>query len=347
MTTPAEQLVGMTLEEGWYVEAQIPRITGQTGGAFSTSYRISRGNESGFLKALDFEAAKLSGDPAAKLKELADAYLFERSIAEFCEQRKLSRVIRAKGSGKVMSPGPNVGVVQYLIFELAKGGDVRKVISEQANFDLAWTLKSLHEIFVGVQQLHTNRIAHQDVKPSNILACGDEGHKLADFGRAWQEGFSSPYDNHGCAGSRAYSPPELLYRDASLTDEERRFGADFYMLGSMVVFMFSGMRTTAALMSCLPEPQRWLSWGGTYAEAMPHLEHAFAELLVHLRLQIPNKVLWKEISEIVQQMCHPDIKRRGDREHTAKIGSRFTLQRFVSKFARLAMDAEIGQISIT
>jgi serine/threonine protein kinase len=319
----------------------LPKSSVQTGGVFSSSYRIEHPDgRKAFLKAMDFEAALSDPDPAGKLKELTEAFVFERTIVELCGTRKLSRVIRAQGSGKTNPPGK--GVVQYLIFELADG-DVRKELSQMTEFNLLWRLKCLHHLFVAIQQLHGSQIAHQDVKPSNVLGCGKGGHKIADLGRAWHAMTTSPFDGCDCAGDTNYAPPELLYSGCSLSQDERRQGADFYALGSMVVFMFTGLRMTAGLMSAMPVNLRWRVTNESYADVLPELQHAFGTVLSQLRISIPSDELWVEIKVIVEQTCNPDITKRGDMGHTAKIGSRFGLQRFVSKLDTLCFRARLGK----
>jgi eukaryotic-like serine/threonine-protein kinase len=345
MATSAQQLEGLTLDSGWYVEKLLPRRADQTGGTFSSAYIISKPDGTqAFLKAMDFDQALKARDPASVLNQLTNAYLFEREILQLCGARRLSRVIRAIGDGKLVLPGPSAQPVQYLIFELAPQGDVRKHLSSLSNFDLKWRLECLHQVFVGVQQLHTNSIAHQDVKPSNILECGAAGHKLADLGRAWHRSTPAPHDHCSCAGDHAYAPPELLYSGATLTEEERRFGADFYLLGSMVVFMFSGMRSTAALMSSIAPDYRWKTWSGSYSEVLPYLEHGFANMLAILKQSITDNALQVEIEDLVQQMCNPDVAVRGDRRHKARVGSRFGLQRFISKLEVLKTQARTGKL---
>ena len=342
MSTSAERLVGLTLDGGWSVIELLPKSSIQTGGAFSCSYHIEHPDgRKAFLKAMDFDAALSDPDPAGKLKELTEAYVFERTIVELCGTRKLSRVIRAHGSGTKTPLGGTV--VQYLIFELGEG-DVRKQLSQMTEFNLLWRLKCLHHLFVAIQQLHGSQIVHQDVKPSNVVGCGDEGHKVADLGRAWHALTSSPFDGNQCAGDTNYAPPELLYSGAILTEEERRQGADFFALGSMVVFMFTGLRMTAALMSAMPASLRWRATAETYANVLPELQHAFGTVLYQLRAAIPNDALWVEVKMIVEQMCNPDIVKRGDKGHTAKIGSRFGLQRFISKLNTLCTKAELGKL---
>jgi hypothetical protein len=128
MSTSAEHLEGIVLDEECVVGELLPKSHAQSGGTFFCSYQIEHPDgRKAFLKAMDFEAALSDPDPAGKLKELTEAFVFERTIVELCGTRKLSRATRAHGSGKATPPGRSV--VQCLIFELADG-DVRKQLSE-------------------------------------------------------------------------------------------------------------------------------------------------------------------------------------------------------------------------
>lgn len=65
-------------------------------------------------------------------------------------------------------PGQGFTKVFYLIFELADG-DIRRHLAVQESLDLAFVLRTLHHVAVGLDQLHRADIAHQDLKPSNVL----------------------------------------------------------------------------------------------------------------------------------------------------------------------------------
>jgi serine/threonine protein kinase len=275
MSTPAEQLKGQVLDDGWVVGDLIPKTGTQTGGHFSCSYGVSNPDgRSAFLKAMDYTSAMRSSDPATELNNLTSAFLFERQVLQECIEKKMSRVVRAIGGGKASIDG---WVVEYLIFEEAKG-DIRKYLDAATQFDLVWTLTCVHNICVGVRQLNGASIAHQDLKPSNVLHFPDEGQKLADLGRAWHKSLFSPHDTLACAGDRGYAPPELLYRYATPDESERRFGADFYLVGSMVLFLFTGMRASQTLISQLDPNHGPRAWRGTYEDLLPYLNHAFEPL---------------------------------------------------------------------
>ena len=62
--------------------------------------------------------------------------------------------------------------------------------------------RTLHHIAVGLQQLHGEGIAHQDLKPSNVLFFETFGAKLADLGCAdtLKNPASSPHGHWGITG---------------------------------------------------------------------------------------------------------------------------------------------------
>ncbi len=196
--------------------------------------------------------------------------------------------------------------MEYLIFEPARG-DIRSHLDSLASFDLIWILTCIHNICVGIRQLNGASIAHQDLKPSNVLEFAEDGQKLADLGRAWHRTRVSPHDALACAGDMGYAPPELLYHCSALDESDRRFGADFYLVGSMILFYFTGTRATQLLLSDLDVQFHPTSWRSTYAEVLPYLQHAFAANLIIVRNIFSDLVLGEEIVDVYRQMCDPNI----------------------------------------
>lgn len=339
---PAELLLGRTLDGGWRVEERVERSPGSTGGCFSVSYRVR--SESGmvaFLKALDFSQALRAPDPANALQALTEAYNFERDLLSKCRDRKMDRVVRIYAEGKIHVDESVAGVVQYLIFELGDR-DVRLHLDFADNVDIAWKLRSLHHVATGLSQLHSAGIAQQDLKPSNVLVFDGKTSKVGDLGRAAYESQAGPWDGLQIAGDPAYAPPECLYGYVDPHWKTRRFGSDLYLLGSMAVFFFTGLATTAMLAHELHESHRWRDWGGTFDEALPYIRDAFGRVIGCFASQVAGARLRDDLVPVIEQLCDPDPRRRGLPAGIAGRSSRYSLERYVSKFDAMARRAELG-----
>jgi serine/threonine protein kinase len=335
--TPAQQLEGKVLDGGWVVRNRVETGPGTTGGHFSSGYVVeSREGKRAFLKALDYSKSLRSVDPARALQSLTEAFNFERDMLEMCKGRRLDRVVRSITSGKTEVDGIGGGVVQYLIFELADG-DVRKHLDISANFDVAWVLRSLHQMATGLMQLHRIGIAHQDLKPSNVLIF-DKTSKVSDLGSAAHSEFNLAEDVP-IPGDDSYAPPELLYKYLHTEWRVRRFGCDAYLLGSMAVFFFTRMSMTSLLTAEMHEQHKWYNWTGTYKEVLPYIRDAYVVALQNISGQLPHK-LSNEVTEVIRQLCDPDPELRG--HPMMRTRGPLTLERYVTKFNVLATKAERG-----
>jgi eukaryotic-like serine/threonine-protein kinase len=265
---PAETLEGRSLDGGWTVGARVELGPDPTGGNFSVSYTVtSAEGGQAFLKALDYSGAFSAEDPARELQRMTQAYNFERDVVAACHG--MDRVVRAIADGKIRIEGADAGgIVEYIIFELADG-DVRKHLAQIGDFELAWRMRCLHHVATGLKQLHSAGIAHQDVKPSNVLVFGNRISKVGDLGRAAVRGQIAPHEDYECAGDPSYGPPELLYGFVDPDWTKRRLGCDAYLLGSMICFMFSAVSATVLLMEELAEEHRSQAWGGSFDEVLP------------------------------------------------------------------------------
>ena len=166
--------------------------------------------------------------------------------------------------------------------------------------------------------------------------------KIGDLGRSSIRGVAAPHETATVAGAKWYVPPELLYGSPPTDWATRRFGCDCYLLGSMVVFFFTGLSATALLMmKHLPPSLHYLTWRGDYSDVLPHLQQAFAEMMQYLEPEIPSAVRG-ELARAVRDLCDPDSTRR---EHPAERRYRktnqFSLERYVSLFNVVARRAEI------
>jgi serine/threonine protein kinase len=345
MPIPSQELEGIRLSNGWEVIEKISKQPGATGGCFSCGYKVKNGNNLAFLKALDFSAAFHHTDPARMLQELTEAFNFERDILYKCKERHSSKIVTPICDGSVDVNGFPLGIgkVYYIIFDLADG-DIRKLKDKFSKIDTAFSFRALHNTAVGLQQLHKIGIAHQDLKPSNVMGFKND-FKVGDLGRSSDIDKPFLYDNIPIPGDSNYAPIEQLYDFHFSKDFSEKISADLYLFGSLFFFFFSGLSTSQSLH--LKAKKMNISLNSTFEEDLPEWEHIFSEVLSDIRQNILLTMPPKETEEVIlliQYLCSPDPRKRG---YPKKFGVNkidLSLERFISRLDLLAKKAELGII---
>lgn len=278
----ADQLVGLSLVNGWTAVRRLDRKPDATGGVFSKAYIVADGNGGeAFCKAIDLTAAQRSDDIIGEMERILRAYRYERDLVQRCAGSKMDRIVKIWDSGQVVvQPGNPFSLVPYLIFEMATG-DVHAHLDFSASIDVAFAMRTLHEVCIALVQLHQQSIAHQDVKPSNVVVFTGFGAKLADLGRASAQGLPIDHDDHAWAGDRKYTPPELLYGRGDGDWGPRRLGCDAYMLGALALFLLSGLCLSVEVQRRLSPPLRREQFKGAFADLQPFLRQATNEMKSH------------------------------------------------------------------
>jgi serine/threonine protein kinase len=330
----------MTLNDRWEVIHRETRGSTQTGSFFSVGYKVrdKRDGREAFLKALNFDAALREPDPARAMFAMTEQFTFEKDLLEFCKGQSLSRIVRAVDHGIVHLGSGAADIVQFIVFEPADG-DLRKLISGFREIELSWTISVVHQAAVGMKQLHGQQIAHQDLKPSNILSFGGRvDTKLADLGCASRSGHYSPRDGIKIPGARPYAAPELIYGQLDKDWQVRRLAPDLFQLGSIICFMYTGHTMLALLLDHLPAKFRPKLFGGdyagTFADAKAFLEDAYSQLLEDNAQPFEDECS-KEMFSMMTRLCNPDPLARGFGGKKWSGANRYALDPFVSKFALL------------
>jgi serine/threonine protein kinase len=338
MTTPSEMLMGEVID-GWTVDEPLRTFQGATGGHFSRGYIVSKEGKKAFLKAMDLHCALGKGLKA--VEQASRQYNFEKELLYLCRDRRLSHIVRLLADGEhIIQRLPNGGSdlfnrVYYIIFELADG-DIRKELVFDGDKGDAWKAYILHQIAVALTQLHKCQIAHQDVKPSNILSFKEARHyKLSDLGRSSSRTIAAPTDSCSFPGDLSYAPPEYLYGYIPSEYNDRRFGSDAYLLGSMISFLYMGVGALVLTVSALEDSYQPHVWAGSYIDVLPFLSSAHTKATIALQSYLPKRYS-QEFLDCYFQLCHPDPSERGDPKARSQVGRPIGIDRYVSRFDALA-----------
>lgn len=337
----SENLKGLFLEDGWYVEDIIKRSPHSTGGCFSCGYKVSKDKKFAYLKAIDFSWAFSQPDPPRALQAMTEAYNFERDLLERCKNNHLSKIVYPITSGKVTVPGfPNSeSTVYYIIFEMADG-DIRTINEKIDCFDFALIFRTMHNLAVALKQIHAINIAHQDIKPSNALVFNNET-KLSDMGRSSDLEHPFVNDTFPIPGDRNYAPLEQRYNYHSNNDFTDRFAADLYTFGSLFFFYFYNMSISQIMIQKAKEFN--IPTSNNFEKDLPYWERLFDEVLYNLQEKLdrhmPKDELLKTI-EIIRSLCHPNPKKRGHKKNIEQGYVQYDMQRFITELNILAKKAE-------
>ncbi|WP_426518788.1 protein kinase domain-containing protein [Diaminobutyricibacter sp. McL0618] len=335
----ALNLSGHRLNDEWTVGQRL-----ETDGSFSVAYAVTNAaGRRGFMKVLDLVSVfgELEEQRAA-----IDDYLAERDLLLLCGQERMTRVVTALDHGRVTLEGffPPLATVYFIVFELADG-DMNGTLSDAKSVDVDIRLHLLHDLAVGLRQLHRRKVAHQDLKPSNMLVFGGDdarNHgKVADLGRAFQATIQTGHDAMLIPGDRSYAPPEQLYGFQHSDSMVRRFGADLYQLGSLISYTFTGVTMNGYLAERLSPEHHWDVYGDGYTEALPYLENAYSEVLAELSDRLPVEVAG-DLTAVVEYLCAPDCTRRGHPRARLGHGSIYSLERVISALDLAAVRSRIA-----
>lgn len=351
-TLPAiYQLSGKELEGGWIVGELLKSPQDQddgysSGGTFSVCYSCSISGKNAFLKVFDVFRALQSANALQELQNVTTAFRHESFIVGICKNAGMSRVVQGLASveTKIAEPlmaGMNIPFC-YVIFEMADQGDLRKMLHRTSGVDLAFKFHILHEVAVGLSQLHKNRIAHQDLKPSNVGVFQSDAAraKILDLGRATSLDFGAFHDALPCPGDGSYAPPEQLYGYTTDSFVDRRASGDLFQLGSLLCFLLFWQTAIQEMLRRVPEEFRPQNWSGKYGDVLPYIQEAFAEWLNEVEPHIPD---WcrKDVMDLLCHACDPDPLRRGDPKARMQKPTSIGMDRFVSRLANLSRRAEV------
>ena len=124
----------------------------------------------------------------------------------------------------------------YIVMELVDGEDLGTRIQRQGRLSEAAAVSFITQVAQGLHEAHKNGIIHRDIKPDNILLCGDGQAKLADLGlsKNLETNMELTCDN-GSLGTPTFIAPEQ-FGDAKHSGVR----CDIYSLGATLYMALTG-----------------------------------------------------------------------------------------------------------
>jgi len=248
----------------------------------------------------------------------------------------MTKIVVPLSAGEIQIPNqpPPLDEVYYIIFEKAES-DLRQAFLNSSHSIWYRFFRAIKHTCLGLEQLHRAKIAHQDIKPSNILNFGNNISKVADLGRVIDAEGQSPFCGYYFAGDLNYAPIEILM-NVTISEFEERFLADLYAVGSLIYHTLMGTQITAALKSEAILISPYVS-RMTYEQSIPIYETVFFTLLDRLHqhcCDVFDKEIADSVVNTVQEMCHPNYKKRGNPK-VSSLAVRANLRRYTSKINNL------------
>lgn len=360
--TPANSIERMTLRgqktgADWVVGSKITQPEGGSGGIFSVGYDVTGPSDQiAFLKATDIRLMRPgSTDPLNQAKEALTLHSFERDILYYCSGNRFDRIVRVIDDGaiEVVIAGAREPVF-FLVFEKA-AGNIRVAARSFRNQGIAWIPRVSHNLAVAISQLHNRGIAHNDIKPSNLLVFNARLQKLGDLGRATSEKALGPWDGCKGPGDRNYSAPEAWgypynpeMNGLSISHGYRR-RFEMYTLGSLLFFFLTEQSLNSVIaLHMRPEFQPG-NWQGSFEDIIPHLSDVHGEAMTIMKQQIKRSYgeegfsKLREVCEFARCLTEIDPNRRGDPQNKQKGLPPYDLRRLISRMNLIATKLEIAE----
>ena len=115
------------------------------------------------------------------------------------------------GTGEYLKNDGRKKVVNYLVLEIAEGGEIFDFVAETGAFSEREARYFFKKILEGLDHCHLMGIAHRDLKPENLLLDNQYNIKIADFGFAGPvNGRSGNGYSTTKLGTLNYMAPEII-----------------------------------------------------------------------------------------------------------------------------------------
>jgi serine/threonine protein kinase len=179
------------------------------------------------------------------------------------------------------------GLVQghFLVMEYVEGTDLGRLVKKAGPLPARQAAEYIRQAALGLQHIYKHQLVHRDIKPGNLLLCG-ELIKILDLGLArWrpatlEQADSSPSEETSSssltpAGSVMMGTPDYLAPEQALDFHAADIRADLYSLGCTFYYLLTGQP---------PFP------GGTLAQKLLNHQNTPAPPVNTLRCAVPPAI---------------------------------------------------------
>lgn len=133
----------------------------------------------------------MNQDMDAKMKELLMTEV--KAMAELKHTNVINQI--EYGVGTYEKPSGKKKEVDYIVLELATGGELFDFVAISGRFPESLARFYLKQFLEGLNYCHEKGIAHRDLKPENLLLDNQFVLKIADFG------FAAPVEGRDGSGN--------------------------------------------------------------------------------------------------------------------------------------------------
>lgn len=306
-----DKAIGAALAGGWVIVRAAEAIRAEgTDGMYSRGYIARKGRRAAYVKVFDYRRAVPDWKAARREAFTRAGYDFEKKVLELCAGRGLRGVNRLLASGVLRRAG---SVERYLVLEAARC-DLRGVLTRSVadGGDAALALGAVADVARALAGLHRAGMAHQDVKPSNVLILPRGRAVLGDMGRAAAD-FPAPHDRFGIVGDKACAPPEQLYGAFPEHWFVRAVACDAYLLGGLLCWAVCGRQASVLLHEEILAEHHWSNWKGTYAEILPKVRTALHRVIRRVAAGARRRLGASgadALGQVLAELCEPDPELR-------------------------------------